>query len=142
MTRGFTALIVACSLAASASAHHSYSMFDGARVVRVDATVAKLEWTNPHVFIWVYVANPDIKGHDLYGFENGSTNVLARRGWSKDVLPIGEKIVLEYWPLRDGRKGGHLKSIHFADGRELQAAGGPRGVNGTDPARVLPQAVP
>ncbi len=38
-------------------AHHSYAMFDGTQTQTVDGTVAKLEWTNPHVFVWVYVPN-------------------------------------------------------------------------------------
>ena len=143
MTRVLAAGLVAAMLATNVSAHHSYAMFDGARVVTINATIAKLEWTNPHVFVWAYVANPAApSGYDLYAFENGSTNVLARRGWSKQVLPAGQEIVLEYWPLRDGRKGGHLKSLKFADGRELQAAGGPRGVNGTDPTPAPAKAAP
>jgi Family of unknown function (DUF6152) len=40
--------------AATAAAHHSYSMFDGTRTLKVAGTVAKIELTNPHVFVWVY----------------------------------------------------------------------------------------
>lgn len=115
-------------------AHHSYAMFDGSKTQTVIGTVAKLEWTNPHVFVWVYVPNKAAAdGYDLYAFENGSTNVLARRGWSKTALAAGEKLTIEYWPLRDGRKGGHLKTATRADGSTLQAAGGPRGVDGSGP---------
>jgi hypothetical protein len=143
MTRVFGAFLLSTLWAAGASAHHSYAMFDGTRVLQVSGTVAKLEWTNPHVFVWVYVANSAASsGYDLYAFENGSTNVLARRGWSKAVLPASQEVALDYWPLRDGRKGGHLKSITFPDGRVLQAAGGPRGLDGTDPARPPPKAAP
>lgn len=143
MTRVPAAVALAAVLGTNASAHHSYAMFDATRVLTVEATIAKLEWTNPHVFVWVYVANSAVPGgYDLYAFENGSTNVLARRGWSKDVLPAGQPVELQYWPLRDGRKGGHLKNIRFADGRLLQAAGGPRGVDGTDPAGAPPKAAP
>ena len=42
-----------CVAAGGALAHHSYAMFDAARTVTVTGTVAKLEWTNPHVFIWL-----------------------------------------------------------------------------------------
>ena len=143
MTRVFAASLLTAVLATNVSAHHSYAMFDGARVVTVNATIAKFEWTNPHVFVWAYVANPkSASGYDLFAFENGSTNVLARRGWSKQVLPAGQEVVIEYWPLRDGRMGGHLKSLKFPDGRELQAAGGPRGLNGTDPALSPSKAKP
>jgi hypothetical protein len=58
--------------------------------------------------------------------------VLARRGWSRTALTAGEKLTVEFWPLRDGRNGGHLKTATRADGSVLQAAGGPRGVDGVD----------
>jgi hypothetical protein len=144
MTRVLSASLLAAAFATGAAAHHSYAMFDGTQVQSVTGTVARLEWTNPHVFIWLYVPNRDAaNGYDLYAFENGSTNVLLRRGWSKDALPAGQKVALEYWPLRDGRKGGHLKSVKLEDGRVLQGAGGPRGVDGVDsPVGGVPKAAP
>jgi len=98
-------------------AHHSYTMFDGSRRLTVAGTVAKVEWMNPHVFIWVYVPNAETPGrYDLYAFENGSTAALARIGWTRTTLTPGQKISVEYSPLRDGRKGGHfIRAIH-ADG--------------------------
>jgi|KBSSwiStaDraftv2_1062776.scaffolds.fasta_scaffold10925_7 hypothetical protein len=114
------------AIASSAAAHHSYAMFDGTRTLSVTGTVAKLEWMNPHVFVWVHVPNPKAPGgYDLYAFENGSPHVLAQHGWTKVTLQSGEKIIVEYWPLKDGRHGGHfLRAIH-ADGRVSLGAGGP-----------------
>jgi hypothetical protein len=116
------------ALAGASLAHHSYAMFDSSKTLTVSGTVAKLEWMNPHVFIWVHVRNPDTPGgYDLYAFENGSTNVLARKGWTKTTLQSGEKVSIEYWPLKDGRSGGHfLKAVHN-DGRVSWGAGGPNG---------------
>lgn len=123
--------IFAAACATAAQGHHSYAMFDGARTLTVKGTVAKVEWVNPHVFVWVYVPNAAAKdGYDLYAFENGSTNVLARRGWSKDTLSVGEEVSIEYWPLLDGRAGGHFRAATHADGRVTRGAGGPRGVDG------------
>jgi hypothetical protein len=129
----------AFGLAAAAGAHHSYAMFDGARTVTVEGTVAKLEWTNPHVFVWVYVPNPaSDTGFDLYAFENGSPNVLARMGWSKTTFAAGEEVTIEYWPLNDGRPGGHFTRATRADGSEIRGAGGPRGVDGSLPPAGQP----
>jgi hypothetical protein len=120
--------------AATAAAHHSYAMFDGARTLKVAGTIAKVEWTNPHVFVWVYVPNAAREsGYDLYAFENGSPNVLARAGWSKTTFAAGEPVTIEYWPLVDGRTGGHFVSATRADGTVLRGAGGPRGVDGSLP---------
>jgi hypothetical protein len=123
-------LCVATSAATPAHAHHSYAMFDGAQTRTVAGTIAKLEWSNPHVFVWVYVPNAARTGHDLYAFENGSTNVLARRGWSKTTLAPGELVTVEYWPLKDGRNGGHFRLARHADGRITRGVGGPRGADG------------
>jgi Family of unknown function (DUF6152) len=123
----FAAALGLC-VAASASAHHSYAMFDAARTATVTGTVAKLEWTNPHVFIWVYVPNAARdSGFDLYAFENGSPNVLLRRGWSKETLAVGEKVSIAYWPLADGRTGGHFAVATRVDGSVIRGAGGPGG---------------
>ena len=115
-------------------AHHTYTMFDGSRTAQVTGTVARLEWRNPHVYVWVYV--PDQKaasGYTLYAFENGATNVLQRRGWSKNLLRAGDPITVRYWPLKDGRPGGHFEEATLADGRVMRGSGGPRGVNGDGP---------
>jgi hypothetical protein len=129
-------ILVAAALlmAGSAGAHHSYAMFDGTRTLTVSGTVAKLEWMNPHVFVWVYVANEKAKdGYDLYAFENGSPNVLVRLGWTKAALTTGEKISVQFWPLKDGRPGGHFVKATRADGLVLYGAGGPNAAEKGEP---------
>lgn len=112
--------------ATTAAAHHSYAMFDGTRTLKVVGTVAKIEWTNPHAFVWVYVPNAKSEsGYDLYAFENGAPNALAREGWSKTTFATGEPVTIEYWPLLDGRTGGHFASATRADGRVVRGVGGP-----------------
>jgi hypothetical protein len=117
-----------------AHAHHSYAMFDDGRTLEVTGTVAKLEWTNPHVYVWMYVKDPAAaNGFTLYAFENGSVNVLQGKGWSRTALKAGDSATVAYWPLRDGRPGGHLSSMTLADGSVLKGVGGPRGLDGTLP---------
>jgi hypothetical protein len=107
-------------------AHHTYAMFDDSQTATVQGTVAKLEWTNPHVYIWIYVPKAHEPGKfDLFAFENASINVLTRIGWTKTMLKIGERIAVEYYPLKDGRAGGHFIKATLADGRVVQGAGGP-----------------
>jgi hypothetical protein len=117
---------LAFGYAGAATAHHSYAMFDGSRTATVVGTLAKLEWTNPHVFIWVWVQNGSGEPV-LYAFENGSPNVLARRGWSKTTFAPQETLAITYWPLADGRPGGHFAVATRVDGSEVRAAGGPGG---------------
>lgn len=139
--RRMLVIVAGLLVASTVAAHHSYSMFDGSRTLTVTGTVAKIEWTNPHVFIWVYVPNPARDtGFDLFAFENGSPNVLARSGWSKATFAEGEAVTIEYWPLADGRTGGHYKQATRTDGSVVRGAGGPRGVDGSLPP--APTATP
>lgn len=129
-------------LAASESAHHSYAMIDGSQVKTITGTVAQLEWVNPHVFLWVYVRNPDSDtGYDLYAFENGSPNVLRERGWSSTYFAEGELVAISYWPVTDGQNGGHFAVATRVDGTVVYGAGGPGGSPDVGKA-VAPPAPP
>jgi hypothetical protein len=128
------ALVVMGGAPRIAQAHHTYAMFDGDRTAKVAGTVAKLEWRNPHVYLWVYVQDPKATGgHTLYAFENGAPNVLERLGWSKNLLRAGDPITVLYWPLKDGRPGGHFEAATLADGRVMRGSGGPRVPSGSAP---------
>lgn len=110
--------------AAPLFAHHSYAMFDRDKQLTVDGVVAKFEWTNPHVFVWVYVRKPAGPGYDLYAFETGSPGVLTRHGWSKRSFSAGEKITVRYFPLRDPTAhGGSFIQARRADGTTLSGDG-------------------
>src|SRR5262245_10628958 len=114
-------LVLVLSGIGSALAHHTYAMFDGTATRTVSGTVAKLEWKNPHVYLWIYVPSKESAGkYDLYTFENGSPSVLSDRGWTPTTLKPGDQVTIEYWPLKDGRHGGHFEKATFADGHSLK----------------------
>ncbi len=120
------ALLLVVASSGTTQAHHTYAMFDRSKTQTLRGTVAKLEWTNPHVFLWLYVPSSSNPGkYDLYALENGSPNAISKIGWSKESLQPGEKITVDYWPLRDGRRGGHLAKATLANGQVLGAVGGP-----------------
>jgi hypothetical protein len=127
------------ALAVTTVAHHSYSMFDFSKVLTVTGTVAKHEWINPHSYIWVYAPSASQPGkQDLYAFENAAPGTLLQSGWSKDALRAGDRLTVEYSPLRDGRTGGHCVRVTLADGRTLRCSGGPP----ARPATPSPEARP
>ncbi len=105
--------------APAALAHHSYSMIDNSKVIEVEATIAKLEWVNPHIFLWAYVADDSQEsGYQLYAFEAGSITMMAKAGWSRDgTVTVGEEVTIEYLPLFNGEPGGSLATLTHADGR-------------------------
>jgi hypothetical protein len=98
--------------AGTTTAHHSHALFDLSRSVSVSGTVAKLDWSNPHI-------RQQKTGYRLYAFESGSVALMARAGWDHDVLKPGQKLTVDYMPLRDGRPGGSLLKLTLADGRSL-----------------------
>ena len=128
------AVLLATGLLASATpalAHHSYSMFDLTNRSTISGSVAKLEWGNPHVFIWVYV--PNAKGaYDLYGLEAGAVTLLTRYGWNKDSLKSGDKVTLDYFPLKNKQPGGAFINLTKADGTVLRNE--PFAPGGSDPS--------
>ncbi len=118
---GVVLIVAALALTArSALAHHSYAMFDRSKTAVAHGTVAQLEWANPHAYVWIYVKKLRQSSYDLYAFETASINRLVRFGWSKDVINAGQKVAVEYYPLKDGRTGGYLIKLVREDGSLLR----------------------
>ena len=104
----------------SVSAHHSFALYDMTRSVEVDGSVDKLEWSNPHCWLFIFVAGSD-SATVSYGFEMSSVGEMTRRGWKKLLVKPGDKIKVKYHPLRDGRNGGLMMSVTMADGQTIGA---------------------
>jgi hypothetical protein len=104
----------------SVSAHHSFALYDMTRSVEIDGSVDKLEWSNPHCWLFIWVAGSD-SAQVSYGFEMSSVGEMTRRGWKKLVVKPGDKIKVKYHPLRDGRNGGLMMSVTTADGQTIGA---------------------
>jgi hypothetical protein len=88
----------------------------------VTGTVHKVDWTNPHIWLWIDVTN-DKGTTDTFGFEGMSPNFLARRGWTRTTLKVGDKITINYRPMKDGSKGGMFMTGQ-ANGKALSMMGG------------------
>lgn len=113
-------VIVAFSLnlavASSAFAHHSYAMFDRTKTATIKGTLYAVEWKNPHSWLWIAVKN-EKGGNDTWGFEGTSPASMTRLGFNKKNLVVGTPVNVTYNPLKDGRNGGNLVELKFADGR-------------------------
>ena len=110
--------VVAACVAAPASAHHSFAMFDRNKTMSITGTVKEYEWTNPHV--WLHVTAPDQSGKQVeWGFEMQSIAQDTRAGWRADTVKPGDKISIEFHPLKDGTRGGQLTAGILANGKRL-----------------------
>jgi len=119
---GIVAVTFVLLVATSAIAHHSFIAFNMNDQKTVTGTVKEVEWTNPHIWIWIDV--PNEKGvAELYGFEGMSPNFLERRNWTRTTLKAGEKITITFRPLRDGKNGGMFMNGRMTNGTVLTMGG-------------------
>lgn len=108
-------------LVTPATAHHAFQAeFDANKQVKFSGTVTKLEWTNPHA--WLYVDSKDQNGNVTnWSFELGSPNALIRRGWRRTALKPGDQITIEGFAAKDGSSTANASSVTLPDGRTVFA---------------------
>ncbi len=111
---GLVALAIAA--ASPAQAHHTFAMFDRDKVVTVAGTVRDFQWTNPHIWLEMVVAQPD-GSTKLWAIEGGAPNALIRRGWKYSAIKVGDKVTVTIHPLKSGASGGSLLTVTLEDGR-------------------------
>jgi hypothetical protein len=101
------------------SAHHSFSAeFDSDKPVKLEGTVVKMEWTNPHTWLYIDVQKDGQVEHWMV--EGGAPGVLLRNGWTRNTLPEGTKVVVNGHQAKDGAFRANSSSVQFPDGRKLE----------------------
>ena len=105
--------------AVSVSAHHAFAAeFDANKPVKFEGTVTKMQWINPHVWLHMDVKTPEGKVEN-WAFEAGTPNVLFRRGFTKNSLTAGTRIVIDGYRAKDGSRRANGRDITFPDGRKM-----------------------
>ena len=100
-------------------AHHAFSAeFDADKPLKLEGTLVKTEWMNPHSWLHIEVKKPDGKT-EVWMIEGGTPNTLMRRGISRDTLKIGEAIVVTGYQAKDGSMRANGRDITYSDGRKL-----------------------
>jgi DNA/RNA endonuclease YhcR with UshA esterase domain len=108
--------------AVPALAHHSaVAEYDLEKPVKVQGTVTKVEWSNPHIWFYVDVKNPDGTMTN-WGFSGGAPGVLQRRGISRTAMKPGDVVKVEGFRAKDGSSNGSGNTVTFEDGRRVFTA--------------------
>jgi hypothetical protein len=121
---GLSALL----LAMAATAHHSIAgQFDMKQTLYLEGVVSKLDWTNPHVYLYL-----DVKGQDgatvTWKLETLPVAMMRKAGIKQNMLMTRERVIMAISPARDGTVHlGFILNIKFPDGRQFQFSRDPNG---------------
>ncbi|MGA2713642.1 MAG: DUF6152 family protein [Bryobacteraceae bacterium] len=120
-------LLAAGSLLAIAGpvlAHHSFAAeYDGTQKVSLKGSIVKVEWMNPH--IWIYLDAKDDSG------EGGPPNSLTRSGWTKDALKTGDEVTIEGFRAKDGTNTCNSRTVVLPNGQKVFSGTAEDGAPGT-----------
>lgn len=103
-------------------AHHSVSKeFDSARAMPITGIITRVEWTNPHVWIYLNVKEADGK-IVAWRVEIGAPGALTRAGFEKSVLDFTNPLTIDVWPANDGSFHAAGRLLTLPDGRAFDVA--------------------
>jgi hypothetical protein len=112
-------------LAAPAAAHHSVAgQFDSEKRTTITGVINKVDWINPHVYVYVDVA--DDKGAvTTWRLESLPTAMLRKAGLTSEMLKGGgQQVTAALLMARNGTPNlGWLLNLTYEDGHEYVLAG-------------------
>jgi hypothetical protein len=138
--RARNTLVLAALVAAPAAAHHGIGTFDTRREITISGTVTKLDFVNPHAYVYLDVTAADGKVSP-WRCEMRSATTLRRSGWSPETFKRGEAVTITGAPDRNDPNSCYLSTVVFADGSTADRYGQlstapPRPVATERPARL------
>ena len=109
---GLAAVVSLALFSGPVMAHHGVAGYDLTKTVTLHGTVAKFDWSNPHVVVYVDAKN-DSGEMQHWTIEFASPVHMVRAGWSKNSMKAGDDIVIETHPSRNGAPVGITSTITF-----------------------------
>ena len=130
MRRASILLFVLLIAAEALNAHHGRgATYDMKKKITLKGTVARVDWRNPHVVIFMDVKDETGKVV-TWGFENAGVSQLAQEGYSRNTLKVGQEITAVVNPAANGAPTAIVVKVILADGSEIMSR--ERGQNPVD----------
>lgn len=120
-TKLVVAMVSAGFLAAAVPvvAHHAFSTeFDADKPIKLQGTVTKMEWVNPHAWLHIDVKKPDGTS-EVWAIEGGTPNTLLRRGINRDSVKVGTVVLVDGYRAKDGSLKGNGRDLTLQNGQKL-----------------------
>jgi hypothetical protein len=115
-----TVIIAVVAFATVALAHHSVSMYDMEHPTTLKGIVERVEWTNPHGYIYLEVK--DDKGQTVeWAVEINSPNFLKHNGWTSTIVKPGDVITVTGGAAKSGAKTMRCTTVVLPDGTVLRS---------------------
>lgn len=104
----------------SMQGHHSFlAEFDPKKPITLTGPVTKIEWANPHIFLYLDVK--DTAGASAnWAIEMGNPLALIRLGWTRNDIKVGDVVTIEGSLARDGSRLMNAKTV-LLNGRKMFA---------------------
>ena len=126
---GCVIFLSAFAAAVPASGHHSFAAeYDSTKPVKLTGNVTRVDWQNPHVYFYIDVKHPDTGRVENWAFEMGAPSVIARQGWTKTTMKVGDVVIVEGTRAKDGGTHGNARSVYMASTGKKLGAGSSEGV--------------
>ena len=114
--------ILVCGVALIAirvQAHHSFAAeFDIDKPVKLQGVLTRMDWVNPHGWIYVDVKEADGKVVN-WAIEAGGPTALLRRGLRKTDFPVGSEVMVDGYRAKSGAPRANGRTVTFKDGRNF-----------------------
>ena len=117
-----SAFVIASLLVAAITAfgHHSVILYDMQNPTTVKGTVTRVEWTNPHAYLFINVTN-DKTEIEEWTIELNSPNLLKRNGWSNTLVKPGDEVACVGGRAKTGARSLRATTVGLADGRQMKS---------------------
>jgi hypothetical protein len=119
---------VICLAAVSVSAHHSLSAeYDSNKPLTLTGAVTKIEWNNPHVYFYTDVRDEKTGKVTNWAWEMGAPAVIARSGWTRTTMKIGDMVTVTGSQAKSGKPHGNARTVTMTKTGQRLGAGSSEG---------------